>query len=290
MEEKSGGINGFASRQDTYFADANTRENKPADPADSATEGYANVYADAEIYLYSVNVYDTLIGLYPDTYLAGDYVRVDNSWANGVYSWGGHTDSRISLRHSYIGSSGGAAFDIEDNSFIYNPSADVDYATVVFENRVTGEEPWFKGYNMEVLALKLKGQFEQLVAGITSNETMQNTLSAYGVTGKTYTILQQGTTSSGRETEEMNFVALGKCSKFESNELGYANVTDLVKDNYPDSNFIVVALDANMKSAIGLNVNEDYIFLFDLANEHSYFYCKMHQGGIGVIYIMLEIF
>ena len=188
MEEKSGGINGFATRP--YNRSEFNEDVAPSDPS-QAVAAYANRKATSNFILNSVNVYDTLIGLYSDTNIDINYTRVDNSWANGFYSHSSNGSTVMKLRNSVIGSSGGAALDIEDTMLGYNPYVDIDYRNVILDNYIAGSEPWLRAYGMEVMALNIKGQLEAAA-------------NAQG-----FTIIQKST-SGAVESELFNFAYFGK--------------------------------------------------------------------------------
>lgn len=90
-------------------------------------------------------------------------VHIYNSWANSLY---GHGSESFSITNSILETSGGAAIHMEDLYFSRSmaQSVDIDSETVKINNWVSGEESWFKAYTMEVAAMKLKSQVNDLVA------------------------------------------------------------------------------------------------------------------------------
>lgn len=131
---------------------------------------------DGVIHLSSVNVTGSLIGIYCDSGLDAEYCHVKDSWANGVYAYC-DSDATVSLKNSVIESSGGCAVQVDDQEFTYhkkdgqgnpiitNPTAAIDFTSCTIENFVSGDEQWFKGYSMEVVALGLKSMIDNQVAG-----------------------------------------------------------------------------------------------------------------------------
>ena len=229
MELRSGGINGIMSLPHTgYIKNAdNTKEKADADGIKSGGYNYKieetvgsqkvkRVTNTAKITLESVNIYDTVIGVHSDCYTDISYTRVDNSWANGIYCYGRGTDMVINIDHSYVGSSGGAAIHIEEYLYEYDPTVNIDYASTTINNLVSGEEPWFKGYGMEVMALYLKGNIEQLVNQLSSGY---------------YTIIQEDS-STGVVTEKFDFAFFGR-GYFNGSEAQYTTING-VYTNYAD--------------------------------------------------------
>lgn len=161
-----------------------------------------------------VNVTNTLIGLYTDTTSHVSFTHVKNSWANGLYCYSDMGDT-ISVDHSVIESSGGAALQVDDQIYgswkdggtggearvttgkpkdsvnyiseqgnILNSTYSIDYSTTRVENFVCGDEQWFKGYTMEVVALGLKATINKMVSaqGYTIVQPMVN--QATGLSGE----------------------------------------------------------------------------------------------------------
>ena len=146
MRFTSGGVSGFMNT-DYYFG------------------------CDGMLNLSSVNVTGSLIGIYCDSGLNAQYCHVKDSWANGVYAYC-DSSATVAMSHSVLESSGGCAFQVDDqnftiipNGYVTNPTANIDYTTCTIENFVSGDEQWFKGYSMEVVALGLKSMIDNQVAG-----------------------------------------------------------------------------------------------------------------------------
>ena len=146
MRFTSGGVSGFM----------NTDYN-------SANQGMMN--------LQGVNVTGSLIGIYCDSGLNASYCHVKDSWANGVYAYC-DSSAVVSISNSVIESSGGCAVQVDDQNYtlgtsghVTTPTAGIDFTTCTIENFVSGDEQWFKGYSMEVVALGLKSMIDNQVAG-----------------------------------------------------------------------------------------------------------------------------
>ncbi|MDD4000121.1 MAG: InlB B-repeat-containing protein [Bacilli bacterium] len=86
-----------------------------------------------------------------------------NSWANTIYSYGG---SELSVSNSVLETSGGAAIHVEDTKYssVYAQTIFIDTSSVEINNWVSGEEPWFKAYSMELAAMQMKAQINSGVS------------------------------------------------------------------------------------------------------------------------------
>ena len=272
MEQQSGGINGFASH--AWKGDGQG-DPKTQDLDEVKYGGYHYGQATSAITLQGVNIYNTLIAAFDDTNMSLDYVHIDNNWANSVYGNGGVSDLTFNISHSYIGTSGGAAIHIEDNSIKYDPTVNIDYTTTTIENMITGEEPWFKGYGMEVLALGLKGQFESAIQAITAGMVEAQALPC------TYTILQE-VTSGAVTSEQMNFAFFSKNDQIASaSTLDHHVIRNLT--NAPASDFFCYTPDTSMTGGIEMTL------MFNLKGGKSYLYYKMQMSTLFFIGL-LEIF
>lgn len=126
--------------------------------------------------LESVNVYNTLIALYADAGIDANYVHVKDSWANGLYTYA-RDNVVVNIAHSVIEASGGCAVQVDDQVYglaeaamdkeITNPTLNIDFATTSIQNLVSGEEQWFKGYSMELVAMKLKTMINDSVSALS---------------------------------------------------------------------------------------------------------------------------
>lgn len=151
MRQTSGGLSGIKTDYEPH--DASTVDIQPV------------------IKTSSVNITNTLIAAYIDRSAELSYTHIKNSWANGVYSVP-VSHGYVNIDHSIIESSGGCATQDDDNataknygiSGLVNPTMNIDFSTSLIENFVSGEEQWFKGYSMEVVALGLKSQINQALA------------------------------------------------------------------------------------------------------------------------------
>ena len=120
-----------------------------------------------------------------------DYVSIYNSWANSIYLWKG---SGVSLSHSNIAGSGGAAIHFDDvltgTTGYQDPVFILDQSTEI-NNWVSGQEAWFKAYGMSSIALALKSDINN------------------GMSSLQKTIIQvQENPVTGLETEMFNLVFL----------------------------------------------------------------------------------
>lgn len=91
-----------------------------------------------------------------------------NSWANTVYVYG---CSYLSIANAILEESGGAAVHIEDTKFSsdYAQTINFDTSTVEVNNWVSGEEPWFKSYSMELAAMKMKSDVNSAVRALNAS-------------------------------------------------------------------------------------------------------------------------
>lgn len=164
-----------------------------------------DIAAKAHLVLNNSNIYNTLIGLYiTSCTCTTNYGVVNNCWANCVY---GFSVNKFECNNTIISNSGGAAIGLPDSVYVLNmanrtggngaidPSLTVSPYDSIIDNRITGEEQWFKAYGMEFMSLSLKGQIEQ------------------GVNAVGYSALQKETDpKTGSISEKMNFVFLGQTS------------------------------------------------------------------------------
>lgn len=224
MEQTSGGVNGVRT--------ASYTDNKGA-PA----------------YLKGVNISNCLIGFYTDQGGVMEYSQISNSWANTMYCCA-KTASITKISNSIIGSSGGCAMQPEDERYEYGNSGtiindrfEIDFASCKIENFVSGDEPWFKGYSMEVIALGMKS-------------TMESQVSKLG-----YTIIKEVVNpNTGLASECMNWV--------------YFDKADGIKDQKPDKN-------ANDIGTV-IDMSEGYSFYLDGSNlgQALITYAKVEPSGI----------
>ena len=89
-------------------------------------------------------------------------VKVSEIWANSFYMQGG---SKATVNDSYFGGSGGPTFHLSD----IRPGDGIDNPTIVLNNTivnnyVSGQEAWFKAYNMSSVALGMKSTIEDGIA------------------------------------------------------------------------------------------------------------------------------
>ena len=102
------------------------------------------------------SVSDYAVAEINDTYIT-------DIWGNGVYGHGGTTYSFNNLK---IRNCGGPAVDIEDNYTgmgMKNPIVELSLGQMDIGNYISGEEPWFKAYNMEVIAMGMKSQVDAML-------------------------------------------------------------------------------------------------------------------------------
>jgi len=144
MSENSGGYNGIIVR--------------------NGTSRFENIRVGFTLIAFTDNAYGTVDDVLDQpVYMDIDHVEIYDSWANSVYLHGG---TGISITHSLIGQSGGAAIHFVDNKQgdgIANPTLFIDNETVI-NNWISGEEGWFKAYAMSLVALQLKSSIEQNIA------------------------------------------------------------------------------------------------------------------------------
>ena len=284
MEQHSGGICGFAVRpwgaiyasEPEGVTDSTSPNYQEASAAVSG--GYHYNDATAKMTFNGVNIYETLIGVHASTYADLHYVRIDNTWANSLFAHCAYGDAVINIDHTLIGSSGGASVDVEDQLYMADPTVNIDYTNTVIDNRVSGEEPWFKGYNMEVTALALKSNFEQIVRGVTAQMVANKQLPCV------YTLLQPSE-DTVIETEVMNYAFFARIEKGNSSNADYIKVLGIRDGEKVNQNFIVVNLPAS--EATG---GVESTFLFSKTGGKSYYYYNLIVSGMGIVYGMVEIY
>lgn len=185
-----------------------------------------NIY-QTQVNLNSVNIYNSLIAMYADCNLNANYVHVKNTWANGVYSWASddETGTSVGLDHTVIESCGGCAVHLDDMEYgldqwghITNPKLHINMDTCTIENLVSGDEQWFKGYSMEVVALGLKSTINSQLA--PANKTIiQNLINPV----------------TGLEGEYMNWVFFDKTEEIENQSS--KNADDIMCNLFFDTDF-----------------------------------------------------
>lgn len=114
----------------------------------------------------NVNIGYTTIGVFQIRFSAdlyANYTSIYSSWGNAIYGWGSHLTQ---LRNCYIKNSGGAAIQLDDVEKLdhstkeyYDPYISID-ETSVFDNYVSGEEPWFMAYGLTASASQIKSTLE----------------------------------------------------------------------------------------------------------------------------------
>ena len=114
-----------------------------------------------------------------------------NNWANTVY---GYDVSSLYIANAVLEESGGSAIHLEDTNYSsdYAQTVIIDTATVEVNNWVSGEEPWFKAYSMELAAMKMKAQINSGVWDAFEASILRNITDV----------------SSGLMSRKMNFVLL----------------------------------------------------------------------------------
>ncbi|MGB7530939.1 MAG: hypothetical protein WBK54_05375, partial [Bacilli bacterium] len=113
------------------------------------------------------------------------------NWANTVY---GYDVSSLYIANAVLEESGGSAIHLEDTNYSsdYAQTVIIDTATVEVNNWVSGEEPWFKAYSMELAAMKMKAQINSGVWDAFEASILRNITDV----------------SSGLMSRKMNFVLL----------------------------------------------------------------------------------
>ena len=122
--------------------------------------------------LNNVNVSNTLIGVYGDggvsatdntktaTCFTLNDCRIDKNWANGLYLYNITT---VTLNHTEIGASGGAAIHFDDKYQALNVNNQLtmdNYSASNINNWISGNEAWFVAYGMTSTATTMKTQIE----------------------------------------------------------------------------------------------------------------------------------
>ncbi len=122
--------------------------------------------------LNNVNVSNTLIGVYGDggvsatdntktaTCFTLNDCRIDKNWANGLYLYNVTT---VTLNHTEIGASGGAAIHFDDKyqTLNVNNQLTMDYYSASnINNWISGNEAWFVAYGMTSTATTMKTLIE----------------------------------------------------------------------------------------------------------------------------------
>ena len=269
MEAQSGGINGFFAatwgENATPSAVSADTQLKGGYSAEAAGDGNYYAYvpnATSKIVLESVNIYNTLIAVFDNSWVDMSYVRIDNTWANSIYGHGAVRDTVLEMDHVWIGSSGGGSIWPEDVTKAFNPTVDIDYSTVGVENWVSGEEPWFKGYSMEIIVMGMKSMFE---SSLNPNHL---------------TILKP-VEVNGHQSYQLNFVFMSKCDCGSAADITYCDIEQLVDTNA----FVVQPI---MSIADGASM--DFMLLFSKTGGKNFAYFKLYQGEMGQVLIgMVEI-
>lgn len=183
--------------------------------------------SQTQVNLNSVNIYNSLIAMYADCGISASYVHVKNTWANGVYCWASddETGTTVSLDHTVIESCGGCAVHLDDMEYglgkwghITNPKLHVNLDTCTIENFVSGDEQWFKGYSMEVVALGLKSTINSQLAA--ANKTI---------------IREMVNPVTGLAGEYMNWVFFDKTEEIANQ--GEKDPADIMCNVFFDNNF-----------------------------------------------------
>ncbi len=127
--------------------------------------------------LNNVNVSNTLIAVYGGggisasdntktaTYFTLNDCRIDKNWANGLYLYNVNT---VTLNHTEIGASGGAAIHFDDKYQTSNVNNQLNmdyYSASNINNWISGNEAWFVAYGMTSTAGYLKQQIDNGVSG-----------------------------------------------------------------------------------------------------------------------------
>ena len=175
--------------------------------------GYLGLKAyeyDSTITTDNVVLTNTVLGVHIGFDAIGDvnYTYVGNTWGNGVYISDG---TSLSIKNSYVGNGGASAIHLEDKYYIagdvtHNPKVNIDLSTTIIENPISGEEPWFKAYGMEVSCLGLKAGVDAGLKAVTLNGLAPNGLTC---------ISKFTDPVSGLTTEKMNlgFIEMNQISE-----------------------------------------------------------------------------
>ena len=150
MEMTSGGYIGIRAHE---------HNTEPSGRSKPEGEGATKVTTE------NVIVRNCVLGLSVSDYAVAEIndTYITDIWGNGVYGHGGTTYSFNNLK---IRNCGGPAVDIEDNYTgmgMKNPIVELSLGQMDIGNYISGEEPWFKAYNMEVIAMGMKSQVDAML-------------------------------------------------------------------------------------------------------------------------------
>lgn len=140
-----------------------------ADYLEITSGGYMGLRSsgkDTTITTDNVVILNSLLGLTVADKSNGNvnYTYIANTWGNAYYSNSGY---KTTIQNSKFENSGSGAIDVEDKATgdgINNPDVYVDMNTVTIDNKVSGEEAWFKAFAMEVIVMGMKSQIDSEIS------------------------------------------------------------------------------------------------------------------------------
>ena len=170
--------------------------------------GNTEIVGQTKMITENVVITNTLLGISVADYASAEFNNTYSSdnWGNALY---GHSATHIDINSVKFENCGGGALHIEDDQLgdkLLNPQVNIDLLNSDIKNHISGEEPWFKAYTMEVIALGMKSQIDA-------------TLAAYGM--QFTCIKAEPDATTGLLSEKLNLIYLGR-DKISPNQEGAA--------------------------------------------------------------------